>query len=205
MKEKDKQILRLIKKYSKKDASLKVLDVGAGSPVFKGILPKNMSYKTLDIDPKNKPDILCDLNKKLPVKKESYDIIICSEVLEHTLNPLKIAKEIKRITKKEGLIIMTLPNEYNLYLRLKFLFGIPNNTETPFREDLWMNHIHKARVRDIIEFYKKLFNIKEITYSWDSFSGSDIGKIIDPFIRIFLKPISKNLFARSVLMAGTKK
>lgn len=205
MKQKDLMILKFIKKYSKKNIPLRVLDVGAGSSLFKNILPKNMSYETLDIDPKNKPDILCDLNKKLPIKKETYDIIICSEVLEHTLNPKEISEEIKRITKKEGLIIMTLPNEYNLYLRLKFLFGIPNNTEIPFREDLWMNHIHKARVKDILQFYKKLFKIKEIDYSWDSFSGNKIGKIIDPFIRNLLKPLSKNLFARGILVAGTKK
>ena len=73
--------------------------------------------------------------------------------------PKDIIKEIKRIIKKDGLIIITLPNEYNFYLRIKFLLGIQNNTEIPFRKDLWKNHIHRANVNDIINLYKEEFKI----------------------------------------------
>ena len=204
IKSKDKIILNLIQKYSKKKKT-SLIDIGSGDKFIKNYLPKNIKYVSLDINPKNKPDILCDLNKEFPIKKDTYDFVVCTEVLEHTLYPRKIIKEIKRITKQEGIIIITLPNEYNFYLRLKFFLGIQNNTEIPFRNELWMNHIHKARVKDLIKLYHEEFNVKKITYSWDSFSGNKFYLYLDKFIRNILLPISKNLFSRSVIMVGIKE
>lgn len=206
MKYKDSIILRLLNKYNKnKDKKIKVIDIGAGDQFLRDRLPEKVRYISLDIDENSKPDIVCDLNKRLPIKNNSYDFVICTEVLEHTLYPRKIIKEIKRITKQDGFIIITLPNEYNFYLRFKFLLGIQNNTEIPFRKDLWKNHIHKARVKDIIRLYNEEFNVIEITYSWDSFSGNKFYLFIDKFIRNLLMPLSKNLFARNVIMIGEPK
>lgn len=204
MKHKDKIILRLVKRYNK-NKRLMLIDLGAGGKPFQKVLPRNINYESSDIDPACNPDILCDLNKKFPIKNKVYDFVICTEVLEHVLNPVNTIKEIKRITKDDGFIIISLPNEYNLYLRLKFLLGIQNNTEIPFRNNLGLNHIHKPRVKDIIKLYKSCLNIKEILYSWDSFSDKKFNWIIDVIIRNFLMPISKNLFSRSVIVIGNKK
>ena len=204
MKNKDIQILKLLKKYNK-DKILKVIDIGAGSKPLENKVPKNMVYTSLDVDSNCKPDIVCDLDKKLPIKDKTYDFVICTEVLEHTLYPREIIKEIKRITKENGFIIITLPNEYNFYLRLKFLLGIQNNCEVPFREHLWENHIHKPRIQDLIKLYNECFEVKEIVYSWDSFSDKKYLRFIDKIIRIFLMPVSKNLFARSAIMIGKRK
>ena len=202
MKSKDKIIINFIKKYDK--GKIKILDVGAGDKLMKKELEKFSIYHSLDIDKSKNPDILCDLNKRFPIKDDSYDFVICSEVLEHTFYPKKIIKEIKRVVKKEGFIIISLPNEYNFYLRLKFVLGMQNNTEIPFREDLWKNHIHKARIKDILRLYKEEFKSIEIKYSWDSFSGKRVFLILDKIIRNFLMPLSKNLFSRSVIMIGNK-
>ncbi|MFA4952610.1 MAG: class I SAM-dependent methyltransferase [Candidatus Pacearchaeota archaeon] len=198
---KNKEILRLIKKYNKEE-EIKILDVGAGEKPLEKFLPENIKYSSLDIDPKRNPDIVANLEKKLPIKDRSYDFVIASEVLEHTIYPKKIVKELKRITKNGGFIIISMPNEYNLYLRLKFFLGIQNNTEIPFREDLYRNHIHKARVKDLLKFYKEEFNVNEIVYSWDSFSDRKFLQKIDRIIYHFLMPVSKNLFSRSVIMIG---
>lgn len=201
---KDREILRLIKKYMG-EKEIKILDVGAGDKPLKKFLPENVKYFSLDIDPKRNPDIVASLEKKLPIKKESYDFIIASEVLEHTIYPRKIMKEIKRITKKDGFIIISMPNEYNFYLRLKFLLGIQNNTEIPFREDLYRNHVHKARLRDLVQFYEEELNVKEIIYSWDSFSNNEFLQKIDKIIYNFFLPISKSLFSRSAIAIGKKR
>ncbi len=198
---KDREILRLIKKYNK-EKNIKILDVGAGDKPLKRFLPDNIKYLSLDIDSKRNPEILADLEKKLPIKNEEYDFVIASEVLEHTIYPRKVIKELKRITKKNGFIIISMPNEYNLYLRLKFFLGIQNNTEIPFREDLYKNHIHKARVIDLIKFYNELFNVTEISYSWDSFSDKKFLQKIDNIIHYILIFLSKSLFSRSVIMIG---
>jgi len=127
---------------------------------------------------------------------------MASEVLEHTFYPKDIVNELKRITKKGGFVIISMPNEYNLYLRLKFFLGIQNNTEIPFRKDLYHNHIHKARVGDLLRFYDEEFKMKEVVYSWDSFSAKKFLQKIDNIIHYLFMPFSKSLFSRSVIMIG---
>ena len=202
MKQKDKIILELIKKYNK-NKLLQLIDVGSRDQFFKNQLPKNIRYHSLDVNTKFNPDIVCDISKNIPLKNEVYDILVCSEVLEHIIYPRKVIQELKRIVKKDGIIILTLPNEYNLNLRLQFLFGIQKGCEVPFKNKLWMNHIHRPKVVDAINFYKDYFNLKEIKYSWDSAKG--ISKTLDPIIQNIFLPISKNLFTTSIIMIGTKK
>ncbi len=46
---------------------------------------------------------------KLPYKDNSFDLVICTEVLEHLETPEKALKELKRVSKKY--VILTVPNE----------------------------------------------------------------------------------------------
>lgn len=56
--------------------------------------------------------IKADLLKKLPIESKSVDFIICSEVIEHIVKKdgEKLLKEIDRIIKPGGRIIVTTPN-----------------------------------------------------------------------------------------------
>ena len=58
----------------------------------------------------------------LPYKDHVFDVIICSEVLEHLKDPQITIQEIQRIAKPGCEILITVPNERNLALfRLLFL------------------------------------------------------------------------------------
>lgn len=50
---------------------------------------------------------------------ESFDIVICSEVLEHVPAPERILKEIHRILKNDGMAIISTPNAVNRLSKLK--------------------------------------------------------------------------------------
>jgi len=52
--------------------------------------------------------------RKLQFKDNSFDQIICLDVLEHIEDPSKVFKEVSRCLKKDGQFIITVPNE--LYL-----------------------------------------------------------------------------------------
>lgn len=47
--------------------------------------------------------------ENLAFQDESFDLVICSEVLEHLLSPQKALDEMRRVTKKDGSIILTTP------------------------------------------------------------------------------------------------
>ncbi|MDD3296487.1 MAG: methyltransferase domain-containing protein [Candidatus Omnitrophica bacterium] len=60
-------------------------------------------FKPLDNISFMKADIF-----KLPFQDESADILICAEVLEH-LDDIEAIKEITRVLKKEGFVLITVP------------------------------------------------------------------------------------------------
>ena len=102
----------------------KIYDMGADSlgswawPDGKTLhnhLENKTGKKIISVDKFGKPDIQTDLNDILPIKSNSADTIIASEVIEHLTNPFLFLSECKRIIKPEvGTIILTTPNALSL-------------------------------------------------------------------------------------------
>jgi SAM-dependent methyltransferase len=55
-----------------------------------------------------KIDYISDI-KAIPVSSESFDAILCTEVLEHVPEPIEALREISRILKPGGLLFITSP------------------------------------------------------------------------------------------------
>jgi SAM-dependent methyltransferase len=60
-------------------------------------------------------DVICDLNVNLPFETELFDSILLSDVLEHIRKPEQLLKEIHRILRKDGVLIMNVPYYYCLH------------------------------------------------------------------------------------------
>jgi SAM-dependent methyltransferase len=61
----------------------------------------------------------CDLTKRLPLENDSVDIMLCTEVVEHLEHPEMLLREVKRVIRPDGFLILTTPNEPSLPSRLK--------------------------------------------------------------------------------------
>lgn len=95
----------------------RVLDVGAGSCLYRKLFA-HCEYKTQDFVQLNdnqlfgnkygKIDYVSDICS-IPVEKSSFDVIICTEVLEHLPEPILAIREFARILKPEGRLIITAP------------------------------------------------------------------------------------------------
>lgn len=103
------------KQHDKKGAL--VLDVApqdheGASPYF-----KNSTVETLDIDEKSGATYVADLcaNNHTIIPDNHFDYVICTEVLEHTLQPFDAAKEILRILKPGGLALVTTPFNFRIH------------------------------------------------------------------------------------------
>jgi len=95
---------KFLERYS---SDLRTLDIGAKSKENGRYFP---NITTLNLEQHKDVDILADAeNLGGLIENESFDIILCLSVLEHTKHPEKIIREIKRILKKEGLVIVTVP------------------------------------------------------------------------------------------------
>jgi len=190
---------------SKKKDNLKLLEVGAGDRVLKEIIPENIKYYSADLS--GEQDYKVDLNKeRIPVKDKTFDILVCLETLEHVLYPDKIIEELKRVTKDEGIFILSMPNEYNFWLRLNYLFAIKKKmTDSPFEVVSKLQHIHRPRVKDIINIFGKHLKIRKVEYVWISILGKK--RIFHPIDKVlnFLAKVYPSLFARIVIVVAEKK
>jgi SAM-dependent methyltransferase len=107
-----------IKSASKYDkVGLKVLDIAP--QIHKGAKEyfKLSSIDTLDICSDSNPTFVADIcqNNSSLIPNAKYDIIICTEVLEHTYNPINACIEIHRLLKKGGICYITTPFNFRIH------------------------------------------------------------------------------------------
>ena len=93
-----------IMRYKKYAGHLNYISQDFGS--FEGE-KKDSGQKDYQWDSK-KCDIICDITS-IPIKSESADYILFSEVIEHLPRPLEAIKELARILKHDGEILITAP------------------------------------------------------------------------------------------------
>lgn len=113
----------IIKQLRKIPKGEDILDVGAGECRYKEYC-KHLHYLSQDLSQYNgkgdskglqtshwnvsQIDIISDI-VSMPLKKESLDNILCTEVLEHLPYPDMAIKELSRVLKKKGKLIITAP------------------------------------------------------------------------------------------------
>jgi SAM-dependent methyltransferase len=100
-----------------------VLDIGAGTKPFQEVAKRaGLKYFSHDFEKydgdTNIPglqspewpifgyDIVCDI-EQLPTR--SFDLAICTEVLEHVPNPVLALQSIRKTLKKDGMLLVTVP------------------------------------------------------------------------------------------------
>lgn len=89
----------------------RVLDAGAGSMPY-SVLLAHTRYMTLDWPNSvhgRQPDIVGDLSKPVQAPDESFDAVLCTEVLEHIFDLPSALAEVHRLLKPGGRLAGTTP------------------------------------------------------------------------------------------------
>ena len=95
-----------------------MLDVGAGSAPYRSEF-SHCEYRTqdyaklqadqlLDKHGYSQLDYECDI-LHIPVDDGSFDVVLCTEVLEHVPEPIEAIREISRILRPGGKLLLTAP------------------------------------------------------------------------------------------------
>jgi SAM-dependent methyltransferase len=90
----------------------KMLDVGCGSKPYRALFAVD-DYVGLEIDtPQTRARGIADVwydGKKFPFGDESFDSVLCNQVLEHIFTPDEFLREIHRVLKPGGHLLLTVP------------------------------------------------------------------------------------------------
>ena len=70
-----------------------------------------------------RPDVVCELNRGIPLRDGVCDIVIAGELLEHIYYSKKFLMEIKRILRNGGYLLLSVPNVCSLSYRILWALG----------------------------------------------------------------------------------
>lgn len=153
-------MLELVGNYENAE---RVLDFGAGSGIFMPSLSKNfkevyafdINISTLNyVKKKYKLEnvtISTSDSNELPYQDSFFDIIFAADTLEHFQDSYNIQKELKRILKNEGYLIISGPTENFVYILCRRIFY---KHKKPFD--------HYTDIKNVMEKTKELFKISKI-------------------------------------------
>jgi ubiquinone/menaquinone biosynthesis C-methylase UbiE len=110
----------------------KVLDIGAGGCPYRSLF-QHCDYKTQDFVQLSdeqiqhevgygKIDYVCDISN-IPVENESFDVVLCTEVIEHVPFPIDVITETARILKPGGTLLITAPLQSGLHQEPYHFYG----------------------------------------------------------------------------------
>lgn len=95
----------------------RVLDVGAGSAPYRALFAQ-CDYKTQDFSQLKADQLrhggyaaidIVSPAHAVPVADASFDVLLCTEVLEHVPEPIAVIREFGRILRPGGRLILTAP------------------------------------------------------------------------------------------------
>jgi len=93
-------------------AGKKALDVGCRDGYWSEKLKaKGYTVVSCDLEPHYPGAITLNANQRLPLGDSEFDLVWCSEVIEHLLDAQFTVAEFKRILKPGGALVMTTPNQ----------------------------------------------------------------------------------------------
>jgi len=111
---------------------LRVLDIGCADGSFSKYL-KDLGFEVYGVDiSKEAIDnakrlginaMIHDVSKKFSFEDGFFDIVVMMEVIEHVYDTDFLLDEINRITKKDGILIITTPNLGSFENRIRLLIG----------------------------------------------------------------------------------
>ncbi len=107
--------VRMERFFSTKKTVGKLLDVGAQyCPYYPLFKDKCESYTSLDIVETAIVDIVCNA-EEMTIEDSQFDMVLCTQVLEHCDRPQRIVDECYRVLKPGGTLILTAPSIYPVH------------------------------------------------------------------------------------------
>ena len=94
-------------------SGLQVLDIGGALQPYRALLNEPI-YTAIDLVPSPLVDQIASADA-LPFSDDTFDLIICTQVLEYVLDPKSIFAEIGRVLKPNGRLLASAPSIFPIW------------------------------------------------------------------------------------------
>lgn len=164
------EILKLVCRHAPSPRS--ALDVGCGTALITRSLPGER-ISGVDLNPRNLKKarlyaphalfLLCDAEDALPFANESFDLVVCTEMLEHLINPQRTVAEIQRVLRRDGILIGSVPGRSMIW-RLR---GLSRSKES-FAQEPYHKHYRREEVEALLSARFRLRRLysKHLRMNW---------------------------------------
>jgi len=128
------------------------LDIGCRDGYWaERLKEKGYRVSALDIEPMYAGAITHDVEKGLPYPDASFDLVWCTEVLEHLRDPKILFDEIERVIRPGGIAVLTTPNSHWWFYSVVRLWGwAPQNLQNPDHKQFF----DERSMREIVRGYR---------------------------------------------------
>jgi len=190
----------------------RVIDVGAGSGKYRNMFG-HCKYTSQDFGKARgsagssfqygKIDIVSDLTN-IPVADNSFEVILCTEVLEHVSEPIKAIEEFSRILKHKGRLFISAPLGSGLHMTPHHYYG--GFTPSFYKKFLRENKFKKIEIKPnggLLKHFLQESNrvgieiLKKKKYNNSFISRFFAQQILRKIIPIILYPLDKDIFVEN--------
>jgi len=149
----------------------KILDIGCSG----GLLAERMKalgHKVVGVDYLEIPGVRdkvddfyqADLNQGLPPEAgDSYDVVVAGDIIEHLMRPTDSLREIIRVLRPGGQLLLSVPNFGHWYPRFRTTFGLFGYDRRGILDDTHLRFFTRLTLRRLVR--RAGFDILEERYT----------------------------------------
>lgn len=219
------KMFEILKKYISDFENCKILEIGPGQGhLLKKILSNGGNPKSifaLDISNDYLENLVSlgvntvQMDAEKIVLSEQFDLIICSDVIEHVINPANLMFGINNCLKKNGLLLLKAPYRENTMVYSRGLGCIWDFVHLrSFGRQCFTDIVRYAGFK-VLKYNTLFFQIQQVQYYvksnkytyylYNLLSANlkkeslvETNKIPSWFLRLFLKPMEQMVIAQKI-------
>jgi SAM-dependent methyltransferase len=164
------------------------------------------SVTACDIDP-DQSEVACekvDLNGPLPYADGRFDVVTCIEAIEHLENQFGLLRELHRVLRPSGMVVLTTPNVSSVTARLRYL----GTGLLPFFDFDWTlrewGHITPITIPELaVALERAGFTITSVTGNRVTTRARVLAALLGPPIRFVTRRTVRDESLRRLLSSRT--
>lgn len=146
------------------DENARIIEVGSGAHglIFGfgakggiGVDPLAVEYKRLFSKWQSNAKTVAAIGEELPFANASFDIVLCDNVIDHAEKPLKIADELIRVLRPDGLLYFTVNIHHPFYNLASKAHGAWNALGLKFEISPFADHTVHFTEKKLHEFFSQ--------------------------------------------------